>query len=164
MKKIFIISIIFTTTLILSGCNFSNNTEEKNDLTNNVYSSDQYSFSVTFPDSWGGIERIDKDMGDKGDEKVFESFYLQAKNDVDRYFYVVVADISIKGTMYEDAPRLALGESDEFIYYYTGTTMPVPCSFVEEDSQEYTDYKCDKLNTIYENEIEKIIKPSFVIK
>lgn len=130
-----------------------------------TYTDSTYKFSISFPENWGTIKRSDRDLGDSQIKDVLAVFSLESEKDPDKYFYVVVGKPALKGSEYEDAPRTFLGESGSYVYYYTASPVPVPCFEYGEEltPEKEKKYECEKWKLVWEQEIQKVILPSFKI-
>ena len=137
-----------------------NGNKEKNPFS---YNSNEYDFTISFPESWGIVKKTDQDLGDLKNDNILETFYLESENDADRYFFIAVGKPALKGSVYEDAPRIFLGESSDYVYYYTSSSVPPPCGSGDLSAMEESQYKCKKLEGIWKDEVQKIIVPSFEI-
>jgi hypothetical protein len=128
-------------------------------------SSGRYGFSFEFPEKWGMITVVNEDFFDERIEGVLDTFYWQSEKDEDRFFYLLVGDaIFLDRGEVESRGRKFLGESPSFVYYFMSTEVPRDClkrALVDLSSGDIK--RCDRLNLIYQDEIQKTILYTFEI-
>lgn len=129
------------------------------------FSSNEYNFSLNFPKIWGEVKEVKKDFGEStlNNSDILKTYYFESTQDDQRFFYLIVGKPALKGSLYEDSPRVFLGEGLDYVYYYSSTIVPPNCStsFLEEGV--YESESCNRFYSIWKNEVQDQIVKSFKI-
>lgn len=131
----------------------------------NPYKNGEYGFSFEFPYSWSEVVLIKEDFDMHGQPGVLKTYYWEAKDDQDRFFYLVVGDVRV---LREDKEvvdgYIYLGESPSYIYYYKATELTPDCleGPLASLSQE-AKKKCAELSVIQQEEIVHTILHTFTM-